>query len=804
VLCDQLVIDGATEQLQRLRFLSLKNLAGVIACPSRAQEALQLFALAAQEDASDVALWDRYGTLAAETGEWAAAKSAFEEALCRDPRHPTISSKLLQILVHVGDTTRADAFAKYCLEQDPWHPLARRVVRNKTGEEIVAVGTTFLSLPRVYTGPATPDSDSSNATLFPTAYIATVSLEKASWRVLLRQCIKLLSNPLAAVANVKFVAPQAMAVPSPAESAPVVPAALLTPPEDVAVVPAQKAAVAVVEAENPVQSKQPQQKPTEELPVADPDDSKKKQVSGAQPTDTSKDVQDVVSPQRRSVRTTKSRHKSQHTTNTNGTATNTAMTTNGTITDPFSLLRTLAPSLCLPERPESAQLTAPPEEVIRPGTGNSKGGPEASGSSKVASTMTAVAEAEEVHSCELLNVHSIPAVHAAITLVLHFTQPQHAARLPQLAGTSGAVLKLVSMLERQQQWKGQGMAPEQYLVLGELFSDAATTAMRAHAISTSTSNAAADVAAGHTAKSLLVATTTSSSQQTSSELNVVEFQRGGALWLSRFRASHFAAAPASGVCGHTAAAAAAGGGSGSSNTNHSKSNNGPTAAASDSGHVLIEARYWWARGRLDEAASRPTEAYECYSRCSALLLQQQKYLLQSLLLEGKKKQSSSKKQSSRNTTTRSIADSTTLEIKLPHCCLDASITAKSVQAKLELLQLHGVLTDAKLLLSQNKDAEAAAILAPVLLACSDTEYLMASEDRPTWIKALRTLRNAANKAKDSVLALRCHLRLLRAGLPLVPSTIEAVLRGTYKEFSFFSSFKILFFGGSHCSLFLFF
>lgn len=742
VLSDQLVIDGATEQLQRLRFLSLKNLAGVVASPSRAQEALQLFALAAQEDASDVALWDRYGTLAAETGEWAAAKSAFEEALCRDPRHPTISSKLLQILVHIGDTTRADAFAKYCLEQNPWHPLARRVVQNKTGEDIVAMGTAFLSLPPVYSGPATPDS--SNATLFPTAYIATVTLEKASWRVLLRQCIKLLSNPLAAVANVKFVAPQAVAVPSPA----------------VAVAPPQEAAVAVVEAKKPVESKQPAQKPEEELPLA-PADSKMKE---AQPTDTSKDAQEVVSPQRRSVRTTKSRHKSQY---INNGAPNTAMTANDATTDPFILLRTLVPSLCPPQRPESAKLAAPPEEIIIPGTDNSKISPGASGS-KVAAT-TAVAEAEEVHSCELLNVHSIPAVHAAISLVLHFTQPQHAARLPQLAGTSGAVLKLVSMLEKQQQWKGQGMAPEQCLVLGELFSDAATTAMRAHASNTSTSSPAADAAG--TSKSF---STTATAHQTLSELNSVEYQRGGALWLSRFRASHLAAAPAPDVRDYTVA-----GGSGK----HSKTKNVPTAAT-DSGLLFLEARYWWARGRLHEAASKPTEAYECYSRCSTLLVQQQKYMLQSILAEGKtsSKRQSSKSAAAKNATTSSIADSTTVEIKLPHCCLDATISAKSVQGKLELLKLHGVLTDAELLLSQNKHAEAAALLAPVLLACSDTEYLMAAVDRATWIKSLRTLRSAAGKVSDSVMELRCHLRLLRAGLPLVPSTIEAVLRGTYRNF----------------------
>ncbi|KAL4539362.1 hypothetical protein Ndes2437B_g02257 [Nannochloris sp. 'desiccata'] len=754
VLSDQLVIDGATEQLQRLRFLSLKNLAGVVASPSRAHEALQLFALAAQEDASDVALWDRYGTLAAETGEWAVAKSAFEEALSRDPRHPTISTKLLQILVHIGDTTRANAFAKYCLEQDPWHPLARRVVKNKTGEDLVAAGTALVSLPSVYTGPATPDC--STATLFPTAYIATVTLEKASWRVLLRQCIKLLSNPLAAVANVKFVAPQAIAVASPAAAAA---SALPLPPAEVA--PQEPAGVAI-EVEKPlVESIQSPQEPAGELAVADPDDTKKKgEAQGAQPTDNNKNAQEAVSPQRRSVRTTKCRHKPQHNSNA---ATNTATTTNGATIDPFNLIRTLAPSMCPPQRPESAQLAAPPEEFIKP----------RAGSSKVAVTTTAVDEAEEVHSCELLHVRSISAVHAAITLVLHLTQPQHAARLPQLAGTSGALLKLVSMLEKQQQWKGQGMAPEQYLVLGELFSDAATTSMRAHASNSSISSAAAAAASNNKTPSAAA-----SAQQNLNELNLAEFQRGGALWLSRFRASHLAAGPASDVRGSTAA--------GGPRTSRTKNNNIPTAITGAE-ILLIEARYWWARGRLNEAASRPTEAYECYSQCSALLLQQQKYMLQSILAEGKTSEKQLRSGAAKNTTTAtatttsSIAETTTIEIKLPHCCLDATITAKSVQAKLELLQLHDVLTEAELRLSQNKDAEAAAILAPVVLACSDTEYLMAAADRPTWIKSLRTLRNAADKVKDSVLALRCHLRLLRAGLPLVPSTIEAVLRDPDSE-----------------------
>jgi hypothetical protein len=743
VLSDQLVIDGATEQLQRLRFLSLKNLAGVIASPSRAHEALQLYALAAREDASDVALWDRYGTLAAETGEWAAAKSAFEEALSRDPRHPTVSSKLLQVLVHVGDTTRADAFAEYCLEQDPWHPLARRVVRNTTGEEIVAAGTNLLSLPSVYNsspsggggGPATPDP--SSAALFPTKYIATVALEKASWRVLLRQCIKLLSNPLAAVANVKFVAPEDVAaVPSPA--APGAPTVVAEP-------------AIIIEDEKLLEKP-----PTEELAAATVDDNDKKTAEAAPPPTENKGY--VVSPQRRSIRSTKSRHKSQG----SNAITNNTSTAETTTTDPFNLLRTLAPSLSPPQRPDSAQLTEPLEDSFtRPGSAGGSGNNKVLTRSSV-HTITAAEESEEVHSCELLNTHSVSAIHAAITLVLHFTEPQHAARLPQLASSSGAVLKLVSMLEKQQ-WKGQGMSPEQYLILGELFSDAATTAMRAHAASP-----------GNTSAGVRIQSSTVALQHNLSELNLAEFQRGGALWLSRFRAanlSHSGGGRTPSISTSTATATA-------STSGRKTSSNVDSATTTDDTHLSIEARYWWARGRLNEAASKPTAAYECYSQCSALLLQQQKLKLQSILAEGKTTKKS-KSAAKTTTTTSSITITTAIEIKLPHCCLDATITAKTVQAKLELLQLHGVLTEAETLLSQdNRYADVAALLAPVLLACSETESLMASVDRPTWIKALRTLRNAADKVEDTLLALRCHLRLLCAGLPMVPSTIEAVLRGT--------------------------
>eukprot|EP00887_Chlorella_sp_A99_P003338 scaffold26.g3338.t1 len=138
VLAEPLVEAAATEQLQRIKFLSLKNLAELLAgggapppTPGAPQawqqerlEALRLYCAATEMEGSDAVLWNRLATLAAELGCWAVAKHALERGLECDPQHPALPDKLLQLLLHMGDSAAAAQFAAALLRQRPWHGAA--------------------------------------------------------------------------------------------------------------------------------------------------------------------------------------------------------------------------------------------------------------------------------------------------------------------------------------------------------------------------------------------------------------------------------------------------------------------------------------------------------------------------------------------------------------------------------------------------------------------------------------------------------------------------------------------------------
>jgi hypothetical protein len=97
-------LNGATEQLQRLRDLSVKNLA-VTVCKQhgRDREALELLGSAIENCSSDTGLVDRYATLAAKLGEWTVAKDAFTSGLALDHTHKTMKMKLMEVLGHLND-----------------------------------------------------------------------------------------------------------------------------------------------------------------------------------------------------------------------------------------------------------------------------------------------------------------------------------------------------------------------------------------------------------------------------------------------------------------------------------------------------------------------------------------------------------------------------------------------------------------------------------------------------------------------------------------------------------------------------
>ena len=68
--------EGATDQLHRIKFLSLKNLAELLARrPAGVPEALAVFCSATEEEADDPVLWNKLGTLVgAGTGAWVPAR----------------------------------------------------------------------------------------------------------------------------------------------------------------------------------------------------------------------------------------------------------------------------------------------------------------------------------------------------------------------------------------------------------------------------------------------------------------------------------------------------------------------------------------------------------------------------------------------------------------------------------------------------------------------------------------------------------------------------------------------------------
>eukprot|EP00890_Picochlorum_soloecismus_P001652 jgi/Picsp_1/2488/NSC_00719-R2_ubiquitin carboxyl-terminal len=110
VLENSMVLDGLTEQLQRLEKLSIKNLAiAVSRQEGRGQEAVQLFRTAVLKNPSDITLLDKFGTLAAQIGEWNVSKDALFEGLRNDPTHFSIRRKLEQVLRHLGDATAQSA-----------------------------------------------------------------------------------------------------------------------------------------------------------------------------------------------------------------------------------------------------------------------------------------------------------------------------------------------------------------------------------------------------------------------------------------------------------------------------------------------------------------------------------------------------------------------------------------------------------------------------------------------------------------------------------------------------------------------
>ncbi|KAL4423906.1 hypothetical protein ABPG75_001207 [Micractinium tetrahymenae] len=152
LLEEPVVAEGATDQLHRIKFLALKNLGDLLARrPGSVGDALAWYSLATQIVEDDALLWNKLGTLAAESGYVAAARTAFERGLELDPQHPTMPDKLLSLLSQAGDAPAAATLATALLRQNPRHAGAAAVLtaqqRGGSGILAAATGAALLQLP---------------------------------------------------------------------------------------------------------------------------------------------------------------------------------------------------------------------------------------------------------------------------------------------------------------------------------------------------------------------------------------------------------------------------------------------------------------------------------------------------------------------------------------------------------------------------------------------------------------------------------------------------------------------------------
>lgn len=185
--------------MQRLRYLAFKNLAEVLAQqPERVTESLQYYQCASEEkEYIQVSVLDRYGTLAAKEGEWSLAKKVFETALSRDPLHPTLQHKLLQLLLHVGDIMTAKELASDFVRVNPYNTLAKRIL---LGDDHMVHGADILELPSSHPPPPLQP-------LTPSIFVdhpIEIAAENGTWTELLEKCADLLWSQKTAQVDVLF------------------------------------------------------------------------------------------------------------------------------------------------------------------------------------------------------------------------------------------------------------------------------------------------------------------------------------------------------------------------------------------------------------------------------------------------------------------------------------------------------------------------------------------------------------------------------------------------------------------------
>ena len=319
----------------------------------------------------------------------------------------------------------------------------------------------------------------------------------------------------------------------------------------------------------------------------------------------------------------------------------------------------------------------------------------------------------------------------------------------------------------------------QCLVLGELFADAAAAAARAARSPAAGLVPAAAAAPGAHASSGAARRPPPSIRGRRGGLSPAALQQSARLWLARYRLAEAEVVAAALVQGEAAAAAAA-------------------ATAADEQPPSGMIRYWWATGRLLESAGDMPAASSAYASCQEglkLAGASRPACLRIFALLGCTRMPVALALGGSWPPLRLFAAALRLKwclgcvacvaggraIELPHCQADGSISLAAVHGKQEALELHTVLEGAGKSAAAGDHAAVVAVLAPVLLCCSDKEQLMLQLDQQQWMRGMQMLLGAASASGSWALALRCHLRLLNALLPHVPQPLLAVIQGKEEE-----------------------
>lgn len=203
----------------------------------------------------------------------------------------------------------------------------------------------------------------------------------------------------------------------------------------------------------------------------------------------------------------------------------------------------------------------------------------------------------------------------------------------------------------------------------------------------------------------------------------------------------------------------------------------PGTSDNDKYKIEQQVRYWWWTGILYTAMKQRTKASECFKACRAFLLAFSPDATLHSQLQRYGGLSSRPEDVPVAASSVSMPSSSAFpSISLLHCTMHTSITLSSIDEQVDVLRLDEDLPKTKILVSQGKHLEAAALLSQAVFSGSvKKERFIHAVHRSEWINALRLLLDIADKNNDDILALRCHLRLLNTAVPEPPGSMQSIL-----------------------------